>query len=60
LRFLSIDRAFIADDNSTLIGPIGGTLSENGTIQAESWGYGRWSASSAWLILNLDRQKNAE
>jgi len=57
LRFLSIDRAFIADDNSTLIGPIGGTLSENGTIQAESWGYGRWSASSAWLILNLDRQK---
>ena len=57
LRFLSIDRAFVQDNNSSLFGPIGGTLSENGTIQADSWGYGRWSASSAWLILNLDRQK---
>ena len=57
LRFLSIDRAFIEDNTSSLVGPIGGILSENGTIQADSWGFGRWSASSAWLILNLDRQK---
>ena len=56
LRFLSIDRAFIEDNSSTLVGPIGGMLSENGTIESDSWGYGRWSASSAWLILNLDRQ----
>ncbi len=57
LRFLSIDRAFVEDNSSTLLGPIGGTLVENGTIQTNNWGYGRWSASSAWLILNLDRQK---
>ena len=57
LRFLSIDRAFIEDNSSTIIGPIGGTLGENATIEADTWGYGRWSASSAWLILNLDRQK---
>ena len=56
IRFLSIDRAFIEDNSSTIIGPIGGTLSENATIEADTWGYGRWSASSAWLILNLDRQ----
>jgi len=57
LRFLSIDRAFIEDNSSTLIGPIGGVLDENGSINTNSWGYGRWSASSAWLILNLDREK---
>ena len=57
LRFLSIDRAFIQDNSSTLIGPIGGVLDENGSIETDSWGYGRWSASSAWLILNLDRER---
>ena len=57
LRFLSIDRAFVEDNSSTLIGPIGGVLDENGSVNADSWGYGRWSASSAWLILNLDRER---
>jgi hypothetical protein len=57
LRFLSIDRAFIEDNSSSLIGPIGGVLDSDGSITTDAWGYGRWSASSAWLILNLDRQK---
>jgi predicted RND superfamily exporter protein len=57
LRFLSIDRAFLEDNSSTLIGPIGGVLDENGSVNTDTWGYGRWSASSAWLILNLDRER---
>ena len=57
LRFLSIDRAFLEDNSSTLIGPIGGILDENGSVNTDTWGYGRWSASSAWLILNLDRER---
>ena len=57
LRFLSIDRSFIQDNSSSLIGPIGGVLNESGAINTESWGNGRWSASSAWLILNLDRER---
>ncbi len=57
LRFLSIDRSFIQDNSSTLIGPVGGILNENGSIETDTWGYGRWSASSAWLILNLDRER---
>lgn len=57
LRFLSIDRAFIQDNSSKLVGPIGGILDVNGSIETNTWGYGRWSASSAWLILNLDRER---
>ena len=57
LRFLSIDRAFLPDNNSNLIGPINGELQEDGTIVSDSWGNGRWSASSAWMILNMDRDK---
>ena len=57
LRFLSIDRAFLPDNNSNLIGPINGELQEDGTIISDSWGNGRWSASSAWMILNMDRDK---
>jgi hypothetical protein len=57
LRFLSIDRSFIQDNSSSLMGPIGGVLNESGAINTDSWGNGRWSASSAWLILNLDRER---
>ncbi len=57
LRFLSIDRAFIEDNSSSLVGPIGGVLDENGSVNTDTWGLGRWSASSAWLILNLDRER---
>jgi len=57
LRFLSIDRAFLPDNNSDIIGPINGELQEDGTIISDSWGNGRWSASSAWMILNMDRDQ---
>jgi predicted RND superfamily exporter protein len=56
LRFLSIDRAFLPDLNSKVIGPINGELQANGTIIAAEWSAGRWSASSAWLILNMNRE----
>ena len=57
LRFLSIDRAFLPDNSSNVIGPINGELQEDGTIIATSWSNGRWSASSAWMILNMDRDR---
>jgi len=57
LRFLSVDRSFVADPTSSVIGPLDGNLNLDGTISAENWGNGRWSASSAWMILNLDREQ---
>jgi predicted RND superfamily exporter protein len=39
-----------------VIGPYGHQLLEDGTITAEQWGPGRWSASSAWLLTNFDRE----
>ena len=56
LRYLSVDRAFLPDPTSPVIGPYGGTLQEDGTIVADQWGPGRWTATSVWMILNLDRQ----
>ena len=56
LRYLSVDRSFLPDPTSPVIGPYGGTLQEDGTIVADQWGPGRWTATSVWMILNLDRQ----
>ena len=55
LRFLSSDRAFLPDSSSSVIGPIDGELELDGTITSKNWGPGRWSASSAWMILNIDK-----
>nr|MCS5525810.1 efflux RND transporter permease subunit [Candidatus Poseidoniaceae archaeon] len=55
LRWLSLDRGFVADDNSNVTGPIGGKLLENGTWEGAVWGPGRWSASTSWLLVQLDR-----
>lgn len=60
LRYLSVDRTFEPDPTSPVIGPYGGVLKEDGTIEAEEWGPGRWTASSVWMILNLDRQNMAD
>lgn len=57
LRFLSNDRAFTPDPRSSVIGPINHTIGEDGNLQSETWERGRWSASSAWLIVNLDREE---
>ena len=60
LRFLSNDRAFTSDPRSPVIGPINHTIGEDGNLQSEIWDRGRWSASSAWLIVNLDREEMQE
>ncbi len=60
LRFLSNDRAFTPDPNSFVIGPVNHTIGEDGNLESELWQRGRWSASSAWLIVNLDREQMQE
>ena len=57
LRLLSNDRAFTPDPTSEVIGPYGHQLLEDGTIVADEWGPGRWSASSAWLLINFERER---
>jgi len=39
-----------------VFGPYDHQLLVDGTITAEEWGPGRWSASSAWLLINFDRE----
>ena len=56
LRLLSKDRGFIPDPSSPVIGPYGHQLLTDGSITADEWGPGRWSASSAWLLINFDRE----
>ena len=60
LRFLSNDRAFTPDPNGSVIGPVNHTIGEDGNLESELWQRGRWSASSAWLIVNLDREQMQE
>jgi len=60
LRLLSNDRAFTPDPTSEVIGPYGHQLLEDGTIVADGWGPGRWSASSAWLLINFERERIEE
>ena len=60
LRLLSNDRAFTPDPTSEVFGPYGHELLEDGTIVADEWGPGRWSASSAWLLINFERERIEE
>jgi hypothetical protein len=55
LRWLSLDRGFVADATSNIIGPIGGQLSETGEWESHQMGKGRWSASATWLLVQFDR-----
>lgn len=54
LRWLSLDRAFLPADDG-IVGPIGGTLDPQGNWTGATWGKGRWSASSTWLLVQFDR-----
>ncbi len=56
LRWLSNDRAFVPDSESPVIGPVNGTLDGDDWVNAE-WMPGRWSAGSAWLLIQYDREK---
>ena len=55
LRWLSIDRGFVADMNALQTGPAGGSLASNGTWENAFITSGRWSASSTWLLVQFDR-----
>jgi predicted RND superfamily exporter protein len=54
LRWLSLDRGFKADFNATQEGPIYGKLLADGSWEGALWGNGRWTASSTWLLVQLD------
>ena len=55
LRWLSIDRGFVADMNALQTGPVGGSLNGDGTWENAFYANGRWSASSTWLLVQFDR-----
>jgi predicted RND superfamily exporter protein len=57
LRWLSLDRGFKADYTAYQEGPIYGVLTSDGTWENALWGNGRWTASSTWLLVQLDRTK---
>ena len=59
LRWLSNDRAFLPDADSEVIGPVNGTLQGDSWEGAE-WKSGRWSASSAWMLVQFDREEMLE
>ena len=59
LRWLSNDRAFLPDSESPVIGPVNGTLVGE-TWEGAEWQPGRWSASSAWLLIQFDREAMSE
>ena len=54
LRWLSMDRGFVADMNALQTGPVGGSLNSDGTWEGAFVANGRWSASSTWLLVQLD------
>ena len=56
LRWLSSDRAFVADENSNVFGPVSGVMTEEGDFTDSKWGRGRWSASASWLLVQLDKR----
>jgi len=57
LRWLSLDRGFVAAEENTGVvgGPIGGELQADGSWKNAIPGPGRWSASSSWLLVQLDK-----
>ena len=55
LRWLSLDRGFVADMNALQTGPVGGSLNSDGTWENAFYATGRWSASSTWLLVQFDR-----
>ena len=60
MRWTPIDRAFLPVEGSSVIGPVGGELSEDGSFQNAIWMPGRWSASATWILIQLDREAMIE
>lgn len=57
LRWTTTDRAFLPDSDSPVIGPVNGQVSEDGTFTNAIWMPGRWSASSTWILIQLDKEE---
>jgi predicted RND superfamily exporter protein len=55
LRWLSLDRGFLPDEQALQIGPVEGSLEADGSWGDATMASGRWSASSTWLLIQLDR-----
>ena len=55
LRWLSLDRAFLADSSSKVVGPVEGVMSYDGNFSSAIWGNGRWSATSTWILIQVDK-----
>ena len=60
LRWTTTDRAFLPDSTSPVIGPVGGQVGEDGTFENATWMPGRWSASSTWILIQLDKVAMAD
>ena len=60
LRWISLDRGFKADYTAHQEGPVFGRLTSNGTWEDALWTNGRWTGSSTWLLVQLDRTKLTE
>ena len=57
LRWTTTDRAFLQDPESPVIGPVGGQVGEDGTFEGAIWMPGRWSASSTWILIQMDKEE---
>ena len=55
LRWLSLDRGFLFDAEGLQQGPVNGHLNNDGEWEKASFLPGRWTASSTWLLVQLDR-----
>jgi hypothetical protein len=60
LRWLSLDRGFKPDFTAYQEGPVYGELLTDGTWADALWANGRWTASSTWLLVQLDSTKLQE
>ncbi len=52
MRWLSLDRTFVQDPTSAALGPLTGKFGENDFLIK-----GRWTASSTWILINIDKSK---
>lgn len=50
IRWLSNDRTFIQDSTSNVLGPLNGNISNTDFLVK-----GRWTASTTWILLHLDK-----
>ena len=52
MRWISLDRIFVQDQSSEVLGPLSGEFGDNDFLVK-----GRWTASSTWILVNIDKSK---